>query len=155
MLPSIRVSSRMHLPDSLLFAKAAISKGLLEFSGIEWESDWKEDYVPEIDAVYRSVFLLKEFSAGTTPISGRRGQITCIVERKKPKQQDNTKEPGRSGTSDKMGWGSESAQPEKESEKSSTASAEQKEKSDKKSYSLPSYMFRNGFAVSVEIGFRI
>lgn len=77
------------------------------------------------------------------------------MERKKPKQQDDTKEPSRSGASDKLGYGGKSAQPEKESEKSSTASAEQKEKSDKKSYSLPSYMFRNGFAVSVEIGFRI
>ena len=409
-LPSIRVSPRMHLPDSLLFAKAAISKGLLDFSGIEWESDWKEDYVPEIDAVYRSVFLLKEFSVGTnlknhllegsfiygatTPAvddewgyvfsdssdfwatkanylyRGKRNEFAASYaylyadirlfgltrekgeetdekrfayfplgidlnlfellwkhsfengdilktravygtlevnipwenrrfyetlapnralkksilktlsfsvfqrafrvygdvdvqladagftyernpqgmfspevsfdlfyasyeaelylrkessgffyvnhktdswkqngyvvgsviglgaraqsasgkffagihldqlvpfyydiengkkakkktdsskssESDKPKQQDNTKEPGRSGTSDKMGWGSESAQPEKETDKPSTPSAEQKEKSDKRSYSLPSYMFRNGFAVSVQIGFRI
>lgn len=64
-LPAVGISSRFHLPDSLLFAKASINKGLLELSGIRWDSDWEQDYVPTIDATYRSTILSKSFSAGT------------------------------------------------------------------------------------------
>ena len=64
-LPAIGVSSRFHLPDSLFYANASIGSGLMELSGIHWESDWKEDYVPIIDGSYRSHFLTRSFSAGS------------------------------------------------------------------------------------------
>ncbi len=64
-LPAIGISSRFHLPDSLLYAKAAINAGLIELSGIHWNSDWEEDYVPTIDGNYQSSILAKSFSAGT------------------------------------------------------------------------------------------
>ena len=70
-LPAIGVSSRFHLPDSLLYAKASINAGLLELSGIRWHSDWEEDYVPTIDATYQSTILAKSFSAGTRLLSHR------------------------------------------------------------------------------------
>ena len=64
-LPAIGISSRFHLPDSLLYAKAAINAGLIELSGIHWDSDWEEDDVPTIDGNYQSSILAKSFSAGT------------------------------------------------------------------------------------------
>jgi hypothetical protein len=63
-LPSVKVISRFYLPDSLLFASAFISKGLLDFSGLHWKSEWEEDYVPEIDGTFRSIYLMKDFNAG-------------------------------------------------------------------------------------------
>lgn len=70
-LPAIGFSSRVHLPDSLLYAKTSINAGLLELSGIHWHSDWEEDYVPTIDATYQSTALAKSFSAGTKLLSHR------------------------------------------------------------------------------------
>ena len=64
-LPAIGISSRFHLPDSLLYAKATINTGLIELSGIHWNSDWEENYVPTIDGNYQSTILTKSFSAGT------------------------------------------------------------------------------------------
>lgn len=64
-LPAIGLTSRFHLPDSLLYAKASINAGLIELSGIHWNSDWEEDYVPTIDGNYQSTILTKSLSAGT------------------------------------------------------------------------------------------
>lgn len=64
-LPAIGVSPRFHLPDSLFYATASINTGLLELSGIHWDSEWQEDYVPIMDGTYRSHFLAKSFSAGS------------------------------------------------------------------------------------------
>ena len=63
-LPSVTVSSRFYLPDSLFFARASMGKGLLDLSGLHWKSEWDEDYVPEIDGTFRSIYLMKDFNAG-------------------------------------------------------------------------------------------